>query len=449
MMDAHLDGDPDSNQAFVDAIGTSTVVLVVIGSRWLGATEARGRPWLDDPDDAVRREVETALRLGKVVVPLLVDDAAMPGEDKLPETMRALTHRKAVAMDSAHLPRDIGRALEIALPALPARRADWRRRALYRGLVALTVLVLVAATLPLDAHFLGIRFGPGAATPTPPPAAPDSQQVLRVGADCLNTLDSQLVVNACDYPTTQLVFPRLVRLDDHLGVENGAASRIAISPDGTTYTFTLRQNLAWSDGTPITAGDFAFAINRALNPCTHAGAAYFLFPIADAAAFNGETCMAGLPSGAVTTLIGRSLQVTDFRTLVIHLHDAASYFLEALSYPTSWAVPQTLVSRYGATWTDHLADGGGLGGDMFKVTTWQPGSALVLQRNPRFWGSQPKLREVDFSVYATEQAMYAAYLAGTGDISNVAFAQYTSAKQRADFHQTVLLQGLSFALNWA
>jgi peptide/nickel transport system substrate-binding protein/oligopeptide transport system substrate-binding protein len=240
-----------------------------------------------------------------------------------------------------------------------------------------------------------------------------------------------------------------VQLDDHLGVELWAATHIAVSPDGTTYTFTLRPNMAWSDGTPITAGDFAFAINRALSPCTQSGAAYILFPIAGAAGFNNEPCVSGHPSGPVATLIGQSLQVIDDRTLVIHLQAAAAYFLEALTYPTSWAVPQTLISTYGARWTDHLANVGGLGGDLFKVAVWQPGRALVLQRNPRSWGAPPKLREVDFSVYATNDAMYAAYLAGTGDISYVAFDQYTSASVRPDFHQTGTLAIVSFALNWA
>jgi oligopeptide transport system substrate-binding protein len=442
----------DQRPAIVDAVGASSVVLVVIGPRWLGATDAQDRRRLDDPDDPVRIELETALQQDKLLLPLLVDGASMPAAADLPESMRALAARQATVMNPAHLSRDVERTLRAAAPGWPVPRVRVRRRALYAGFAAvLAVIVLAVATWSLGPHLFGTRFGLGGATPQPtqPPAAPESQQVLHFGEGCLNTLDPQIVSIGCDYETTQLVFPSLVQLDDQLRVESWAASKITVSTDGKTYTFTLRQGLAWSDATPITAGDFAFAINRAVSPCTQALAASLLFLVADASTFNGEPCANGMPSGAITTLISRSLQVVDARTLAIHLDHPAAYFLEALTYPTSWAVPQTLISRYGAQWTDHLADAGGLGGDLFKVTAWQPGKKLVLQRNGRFWGTQPKLHEIDFTVYTKPNVMYAAYLAGTGDVSEVARDQYTSARLRPDFHESGSLVSLNFSLDWS
>lgn len=323
-----------------------------------------------------------------------------------------------------------------------------RKKVALRGnalLFRVLAILLIGALLSVGAW----QFAHRTTSPTQPPPAPESQQVLHVGLTALNTLDPQLVDVTADYETTQIIFPSLVQVDDHLNIENWAASKITISPDGRIYTFTLRHGLQWSNGAPITAADFAFAINRALTSCLRAPAASFLFPIADAEVFYNEPCVTGKPSGAISTLIGRSLLVVDDDTLVVHLHDPAAHFLDALSYPISWATPRALINQYGAQRIDHLADSGGLGGDLFKVVSWKQGSRLVLKRNDRFWGAHAKLREIDFVVTSDSKKMYADYLNGAGDISGLSFDQYASAKQRSDFHETSVLQMFDLGLNWS
>jgi hypothetical protein len=66
------------------------ICLAVIGPRWLDAATPDGRRRLDDPNDFVRIEMETALRLGLVVVPILVYGAAMPPAEALPDTLARL-----------------------------------------------------------------------------------------------------------------------------------------------------------------------------------------------------------------------------------------------------------------------------------------------------------------------------------------------------------------------
>jgi hypothetical protein len=84
---------------FIDrTIRGCTAVLVVIGPRWLSTTDPAdsGRRRLDQPRDSVRIEIETALRLRKKVIPVLVNDTPMPPEDALPATI-ALLHRQNAA----------------------------------------------------------------------------------------------------------------------------------------------------------------------------------------------------------------------------------------------------------------------------------------------------------------------------------------------------------------
>ena len=71
------------------------VFLAVIGPRWLGITDAQGRRRLDDPEDMVRIEVESALQRGKQVIPVLVQGAAMPADEALPAALAPLAFRIA------------------------------------------------------------------------------------------------------------------------------------------------------------------------------------------------------------------------------------------------------------------------------------------------------------------------------------------------------------------
>jgi len=87
-----------AGRRFADVIGealdASLVVLVVIGPRWLTVTDEAGRRRLDDPEDWVRVEVETALGKGRRVIPVLVDDTPLPGAQALPESLRPLVEQQ-------------------------------------------------------------------------------------------------------------------------------------------------------------------------------------------------------------------------------------------------------------------------------------------------------------------------------------------------------------------
>ena len=95
-------------EVITQAMGSSAALLVVIGPGWL-ARRADGSSRLDDPADLVRQEVATGLAAGLRVVPLLVDGAAMPDAQQLPEPLRALAGRNAVELRHAHFGADMQR----------------------------------------------------------------------------------------------------------------------------------------------------------------------------------------------------------------------------------------------------------------------------------------------------------------------------------------------------
>jgi TIR domain len=79
-----------------EALSSCAVLLAVIGPRWLTATDEDGRRRLDDRDDIVRWEIQTALeRDGIVVIPVLVEGAVMPRPHQLPQSLAGLALRNA------------------------------------------------------------------------------------------------------------------------------------------------------------------------------------------------------------------------------------------------------------------------------------------------------------------------------------------------------------------
>jgi len=147
---------------FVEAIrqrlGDAQTVLVLIGPRWAGS-DAAGRPRLDDAADFVRQEVSTALSTpGLRVVPVLVGGAAMPAEAGLPEPLKPLARRNALALGDATWGADLERLLAaIGAP----QRASSRWRLVAGG-------VLLAALAVGTAAWLGRGRTPA---PEPQPAA--------------------------------------------------------------------------------------------------------------------------------------------------------------------------------------------------------------------------------------------------------------------------------------
>src|SRR6516225_6123627 len=100
-------------------------MLVLIGPKWLTATDEMGRRRMDDPQDFVRVEVESALRLGKCIIPVLVNKTEMPRAEALPRPIRSLALRQALGLTRARLNADaqgVIKALERALEEAEAAR---------------------------------------------------------------------------------------------------------------------------------------------------------------------------------------------------------------------------------------------------------------------------------------------------------------------------------------
>jgi len=102
----------DFTQVLEDAVASAAVMLVVIGPRWLESAAGDGRKRLDNPDDFVRVEIESALNHGLPMIPVLVDGAEFPSAEALPPSLAPITRRQAIFIRNDSFQRDIAPLLE-------------------------------------------------------------------------------------------------------------------------------------------------------------------------------------------------------------------------------------------------------------------------------------------------------------------------------------------------
>jgi hypothetical protein len=107
----------DFRRALSDAVGQCAVMLVIIGRRWVDIADASGRPRLQDADDLVRIEIETALNRNKLMIPVLVQNALMPRETEIPPDIAGLVYRQnAEVRPDPHFHRDMDQLMDHLAP---------------------------------------------------------------------------------------------------------------------------------------------------------------------------------------------------------------------------------------------------------------------------------------------------------------------------------------------
>lgn len=154
----------------------------------------------------------------------------------------------------------------------------------------------------------------------------------------------------------------------------GVAESWEVSDEGLTYTFRIRDNARWSNGDPVTAGDFVFSLRRLVDPAT---AAFYASSIAVVA--NAEAIIAGeLPPDEL------GVEAVGDRTLVIRLTQPTPYLLSLLTFPSTFPVHARSIAMHGEGFT---RPGNLLSNGAYKLAAWTPGSVLALSRNEQYWNN--------------------------------------------------------------
>jgi len=201
------------------------------------------------------------------------------------------------------------------------------------------------------------------------------------------------------------IFEGLVTEDRQAEPIPGQAESWTISDDGLVYTFKLRDGITWTDGTPVTAGDFVFALQRLMDPATAANYAYLQYPIKNAEKIN---------NGTIADIGALGVKALDDKTLEITLEQSTPYFVSALTHYTAYPVPQHVVEEKGSDWVriDNIVTNG-----PYRPVEWVPGSHVKTVKNDAYYDADNlKIDGVTFFTLEDESAALKRYRAGEFDI---------------------------------
>ena len=153
----------------------------------------------------------------------------------------------------------------------------------------------------------------------------------------------------------------------------GQAQSCDISDDGLEYTFTLRDDIFWSDGQPVKADDFVYSWRRLVDPANAAGYGFLLSGIVTGAKeIQNNTAE---PQELGVEAVGE-------KTFKVHLASPCAYFLELCSLPCTMPLRKDVIEKYGREWTDpeHIVTNG-----PFLLSEWDHDDYIRMTRNEKFY----------------------------------------------------------------
>ena len=235
------------------------------------------------------------------------------------------------------------------------------------------------------------------------------EQILHRGVSPdIAELDPQLSTVANDYAALHALFEGLVTEDPvDLHPVPGVAERWEISPDGLRYTFYLRASAKWSNGEPVTAGDFVASYKRILTPSLGAEYPYLLYVIEQAEAFH---------KGKLTDFAQVGVTALDDHTLQIELEHPSPTFLSLLTLAPFMPVPLATIAKNGAiadrgnSWTK---PGNLVGNGPFTLKEWHLNQRMILVKSPTYWDAATvRLKEIHLHATESRDAEERAFRSG-------------------------------------
>ncbi len=221
-------------------------------------------------------------------------------------------------------------------------------------------------------------------------------------------LDPHLITGLPEFNVVSAVFEGLVGVDPVNGHPvPGVAERWETSPDSLTWTFHLRPNAKWSNGDPVTAGDFVGSIQRILTKSLGADNVAMVFVLANAESWY---------QGGMTDFSQVGVTAVDARTLRLTLNHPAPYLLTLLTHSIWYPVHLPTLEKTGGVavrdtrWTDPANF---VGNGPFVLKAWRRGELLVADKSPTYWDAATvRLNSIHFHPAADVDGEERAFRAG-------------------------------------
>ena len=241
----------------------------------------------------------------------------------------------------------------------------------------------------------------------------------------VQSLDPQQATDGTSFEVIADYTDGLMQMDADGQAVPAIAETYDLSDDGLTYTFHLR-DAKWSNGEPVTAADFVFAWQRAVDPAVASEYAYMLSDIGQIK--NAAEIIAGSKDKSEL-----GVTAVDDKTLEVQLNVPVSYFLSLMYFPTFYPVNQAFFESCGDTFATSPETT--LSNGAFTMDAYEPAAtAFHLTKNEGYWdAARVKLPGLNYQVIQDSQQALMSYQTGDLDMTLVNGEQVDQVKEDPEF----------------
>lgn len=242
----------------------------------------------------------------------------------------------------------------------------------------------------------------------------------------VESLDPQQATDGTSFEVIANFTDGLMQMDADGQAVNALAESYELSDDGLTYTFHIRKDANWSNGEPVTAADFVFAWQRAVDPAVASEYSYMLSDIGQIK--NAEEIIAGTKDKSEL-----GVTAVDDKTLKVELNVPVSYFLSLMYFPTYYPVNQKFFESCGDTFATSpetvLSNGA------FILDSYEPAAtAFHFVKNENYYdASKVQLSGLNYQVIQDSQQALMSYQTGALDTTLVNGEQVDQVKDDPEF----------------
>jgi len=261
--------------------------------------------------------------------------------------------------------------------------------------------------------------------------SPRADLVFLNGAEP-DSLDPALITGQPEGRIVSSLFEGLLAFDAAAHPQPGVAEKWEISADKRVYTFHLRHNARWSNGDPVTSGDFVASWRRTLTPEAASDYASQLYFVKNGKPFN---------EGTLKDFTQVGVKVLDDFTLQVTLENPTPFFLDLCAFPTLYPVHMATVQRFGDDW---IKPGKLVCNGPYILDAWRINDRIRLVKNPHYWdAAHVALNTVDVLPVSNANTALNFYLMGAADLlidkSLVPVSLISELRKRSDYHAAPFL----------
>ena len=233
-----------------------------------------------------------------------------------------------------------------------------------------------------------------------------------------SSLDPQIMEDTAGSDHARQLFEGLLNQDEDGNLVPGVAESYTANDDKTVYTFNLRQDAKWSNGDPVTANDFVFAWQRAVDPETASPYSWYM-EIMNIK--NGAEIIAG--DAPVDSL---GVEAVDDYTFRVELTQSLPYFPMMVNHSTVFPVHPPTVKEHGSDWTkpENMVSNGA-----YKLTEHVVNERVEMERNEMYWNNEDTIIEKIVTIVVPDENQgLIRWKAGEFDRGPVPSGQFKSLK---------------------